>query len=355
MNICQQTPSIHQPGWSEQYPADITHPLQLPATLRDHRISAARAIDAFSMRINPYFLSLIRSADDPLGRQVIPCMEELMDADESADPLAEERQSPAPQVIHRYPGRVVLLVSNQCAVHCRFCMRKRRADRVQVTRQCVDQGLAYIRSQTGISEVVLSGGDPLMLDDASLVAILRSLKRIAHVRLLRIHTRIPGVLPQRVTPALATALASFHPLYMNIHFNHPAEITPAVAAACQLLANAGIPLGSQTVLLKGVNDRPRVLLELMEALLAIRIRPYYLHQLDRVPGSAHFQVPITRSLALLENLRGPLSGMGVPHLMVDLPGGGGKVALTPEAIVAKDSENWHIRNWRGDVFTYPCK
>ncbi len=335
--------------------ADITHPLQLPANLRDDRISSLNGMDAFSMRINPYFLSLIRSADDPLGRQVIPCADELVDADGSTDPLAEECHSPAPQVIHRYPGRVVLLVSNQCAVHCRFCMRKRRADRVQVPRSFVDQGLAYIRNQPRINEVILSGGDPLMLDDASLLAILRSLRQIAHVRLLRIHTRIPGALPQRVTHALAAALASLHPLYMNIHFNHPAEITSEAAAACRLLADAGIPLGSQTVLLKGVNDQPRVLLELMETLLTLRVRPYYLHQLDRVPGSAHFQVPITRSLALLDTLRGPLSGMGIPHLMVDLPGGGGKVALTPEAIVAKNSEQWHIRNWRGEVFVYPCK
>ncbi|MBR9979501.1 MAG: KamA family radical SAM protein [Desulfatitalea sp.] len=308
----------------------------------------------FPMRINPYFYSLIKSPDDPLGRQVIPSPEELQDLTGCADPLAEERQSPAPQVIHRYPGRVVLLVSEQCAVHCRFCMRKRRvAGEARITRTLLDRALTYIRRQSDIHEVILSGGDPLMLNDEALGGILTDLRAMGHVRRLRIHTRIPSVLPQRVTPALAALLATFHPLYVNIHFNHSAEITPAAAEACRLLADAGIPLGSQTVLLKGVNDDPDVLTALMEDLLGVRVKPYYLHLLDRVPGTRHFQVPIERGLALLAALRGPLSGMGMPHLMVDLPGGGGKVALTPDAIVEKGPDRWRIRNWQSRVYRYP--
>jgi lysine 2,3-aminomutase len=233
-------------------------------------------------------------------------------------------------------------------------MRKRRvADGRQVSRELIDQGIDYIHHHPQINEVVLSGGDPLMRTDDRLAHILATLRRIPHVRLLRIHSRIPAVLPQRVTPALAEMLSGCHPLYLNIHFNHPAEITPEVMTACSLLADAGIALGSQTVLLKGVNDNPHVLRDLFEALLRIRVRPYYLHLLDRVPGTAHFRVPLETGIHLLGVLRGRLSGMGMPHLMVDLPGGGGKVALTEESIMGKGGRFWKIRNWNGDIYDYP--
>jgi lysine 2,3-aminomutase len=327
----------------------------LPAHLYAAADINAEAFDAFPMKINSYLLALIRSADDPLGRQFIPHADELRDADSSPDPLAEEHQLPAPQVIHRYPRRVVLLVSNQCAVHCRFCMRKRRVSRSgPVSRELIDAGIAYIRSSPQINEVILSGGDPLMLGDDYLIDILSRLRALPHVRLLRIHTRMPGVCPQRVTPELVRRLAAFHPLYINIHFNHPLELTAQAAEACRRLADAGIPLGSQTVLLKGINDDIETLRQLMQTLLVHRIRPYYIHQVDRVPGTAHFRVPIAKSLQLMDALRGELSGLAVPHLMLDLPGGGGKVALTPEVLVSKQEDHWLLRNWQGRIFSYPC-
>lgn len=312
--------------------------------------------DRFPMRINAYFRSLITSTDDPLGRQVIPDPAELADMAGPEDPLAEDSQSPVPQVIHRYPHRVAFLVSNQCAVYCRFCMRKRRvADPLQVTEAQVENGLTYIRSQPDINEVILTGGDPLMLADERLLAIVEALRRINHLRIVRIHSRIPVVLPQRIQPQLVKALAHHHPLFMNIHVNHPDELTPQAAAACMLMADAGIALGSQTVLLKGVNDDARVLSCLMDKLLTVRVRPYYVHQLDRVPGTAHFQVPLEKSIRLINALRGTISGMAVPHLMVDLPQGGGKVALTADAVVKKNPGQWQIRNWQGKMFDYPVK
>ena len=233
-------------------------------------------------------------------------------------------------------------------------MRKRRVGLdTQVEPQALQDGLEYIRRSKQINEVVLSGGDPLMLSDGDLVQTLKDLRSIDHVRVLRLHTRVPCAWPQRVTPELAQSLTSFHPLFINIHFNHPNEITPEAALACSRLADAGIALGSQTVLLKGINDRPEVLLNLMEALLRIRVRPYYLHQLDRVPGTDHFRVPLDRSLELIAALRGRLSGMAMPHFMIDLPGGGGKMELLSESIIKKKSDHWLIRNFQGRIFNYP--
>lgn len=333
---------------------NIVHPADLASALVTELSVLDQVAAIFPMKLNPYLLSLIQRADDPIGRQVIPDPQELNDQAGSTDPLGEEHQSPAPRIIHRYPNRVVFLASDQCAVHCRFCMRKRRvADGRQVSLFQIEQGLSYIRERSHINEVILSGGDPLMLDDARLTAILRALRDIPHVRLLRIHTRMPGVMPQRITQTLAAQLSAFHPLHINIHFNHPAELTPPAETACGLLADAGIPLGSQTVLLKGVNDQPEVLHALFETLLTMRVRPYYLHQLDPVPGTAHFRVPLEEGLALMGRLRGRLSGMARPHFMVDLPGGGGKIALTPDAVVEKAEAFWLLKNWEGKVFAYP--
>lgn len=332
----------------------IVQPSDLPGHLVGEPQALTEVASFFPMKITPCFFTLIGSADDPLGRQVIPRPEELADLDGDADPLAEELQSPVPQVIHRYPGRVVFLVSNQCAVHCRFCMRKRRVvEKGQVSGESIDQGIDYIGRHSNISEVILSGGDPLMRSDDELGRIMASLRCMTHVRLLRIHTRVPVVWPRRVTPALVDLLSRFHPLYLNIHVNHPAEITPDVAEAVGLLADAGIVLGSQTVLLRGVNDNAQVLKRLFEALLAIRIRPYYLHQLDRVPGTAHFRVPLPESIELVQALRGRISGIAMPHLMIDLPGGGGKVALAGDSIVERRRRFWRVRNWQGKHYDYP--
>jgi lysine 2,3-aminomutase len=334
--------------------SSITAPDELPGRLCDDPESLILVAQAFPMRINQHFLSLIKEPQDALARQVIPDPRELQDPCTHADPLAEEEQSPSPLIVHRYPRRVIFLVSNQCAVYCRFCMRKRRVGtQKQVAPRAIAAGLNYIGRHNKINEVVLSGGDPLMLADDALVEILTALRTIPHVKILRIHTRVACTWPQRITPRLVQHLSRFHPLFVNIHFNHPDEITSEAAQACTLMANAGIPLGAQTVLLNGINDRLEVLQDLMEALLRIRVKPYYLHQIDRVPGTAHFQVPIDRSLDLVAGLRGRLSGLAMPHFMIDLPGGGGKMELLPESIVQKGPEHWLIRNFQGRTFHYP--
>ena len=352
--MLQPLPEFASSSWCEMLRDSIVQPRDLPERLVGQPEALSEVASLFPMKLNSYFLKLIHSTDDPIGRQVIPRREELLDLDRDSDPLAEDLQSPVPQVIHRYPGRVVFLVSNQCAVHCRFCMRKRRvAASLQVTRELIDQGIDYIDRHSKINEVILSGGDPLMRCDDELTRILTMLRSIAHVRVLRIHTRMPVVLPSRISPTLIRRLSSFHPIYLNIHVNHPLEITPEVAKVCGALVDAGVVLGSQTVLLKGVNDHAQVLQDLCEALLAIRVRPYYLHQLDRVPGTAHFQVPLDHGIDLVQALRGRLSGIAMPHFMIDLPGGGGKVDLAGASIAEKRRDIWKIRNWQGRIYDYP--
>lgn len=332
----------------------ITTPDRLPSHLCPDLDAIRPVVQAFPMRITPYYLSLIKGLDDALARQVIPDPRELQDSCVDADPLAEEKQSPAPLIVHRYPQRAIFLVSNQCATYCRFCMRKRRVGTATpISRGAIKEALHYIRTNTSIREVILSGGDPLMLSDDHLTDLLGALKGISHIKVLRIHTRVPCTLPARITPLLAQRLAAFHPLYINIHCNHPDEITPQTARACALLADAGIPLGSQTVLLRGVNDGQETLHQLLETLLSIRVRPYYLHQIDRVPGTLHFQVPIDHGLALMAGLRGRLSGMAMPHYMIDLPGGGGKIELLPDRIAKKERNAWLVRNFAGRIFRYP--
>lgn len=332
----------------------ITSPDQLPAHLCANRRDIEQVSARYPMGINTHYCSLIRKLDDPIAKQVIPDVRELNDPCTDADPLNEESQAPVPQIIHRYPHRVIFLVSNQCPVYCRFCMRKRRfSESAQVTPEAIQTGMDYIGKHPEISEVILSGGDPFMLGDTALMEILTALRDQPHIRILRIHTRIPNTWPQRITPNTAAAFSRLHPLYINIHFNHPDEITPQAEQACGILADAGIPLGSQTVLLQGVNDDAATLHHLFHRLLEIRVRPYYLHQLDRVPGTTHFRVSLERALGLMRALRGTLSGQAMPHFMVDLPGGGGKVELTPESIVSKNENQLIFQNFEGRRFSYP--
>jgi lysine 2,3-aminomutase len=334
----------------------LTDPNLLSASIRCDRQAAKRVAAQFPMRISPHYFELMHGPDDPIARQVVPDIRELKDTTAHPDPLHEESQAPVPQIVHRYPHRVIFLVSNQCAVHCRFCMRKRRIDEdAQVPAHAIRQGIDYITNNPQINEVILSGGDPLMLPDQALEEILQRLHNIPHIRVLRIHTRIPNAWPQRITGSLVKRLSRFHPLYINIHFNHPDEITPQAREACARLADAGIPLGSQTVLLRNVNDHPDILLRLFQSLLEIRVRPYYLHQIDRVPGTAHFRVSMEKATGLMGALRGKLSGQAMPHLMVDLPGGGGKVELLSDGPVFANEEEWRFRNFEGRLFTYPLK
>jgi lysine 2,3-aminomutase len=311
-------------------------------------------VDRYPLRVNPYYLSLIKEPGDPLWQQVVPDERELLDTAGMEDPLAEEKHSPAPNITHRYPDRVLFLVSNQCAVHCRFCTRKRKIGKqFAVTDKTLKEGIAYIRFHRDVRDVLISGGDPLMLADDELAGILAAVRAIPHVEIIRIGTRVPCVLPQRVTKCLAKTLQRFHPLYINTHFNHPAEITTGAAAACALLADAGISLGCQTVLLKGVNDDPFVMQQLMQKLLAIRVKPYYLHQMDPVRGTGHFRTSLAAGLSIIEALRGHTSGMCVPQYVIDLPGGGGKIPLLPEYVVGEENGKLLVRNFQGKVFSYP--
>lgn len=284
----------------------------------------------FPALINPYFLSLIREARDPIARQVLPDPRELEDESGSADPLAEEKTSPVPNLIHRYPDRVVILASNQCAVHCRFCNRRRKVARGRPEAQPdLGQALEYIRSQKHVRDVLLSGGDPLILEDRKLEGILAELRAVPHVEILRIGTRVCSALPERITSSLCRMLRKYHPLYMSLHFNHPFELTSEARRACSMLADAGIPMGSQTVLLKGVNDDPHVILELVKGLLSMKVRPYYLFQLDSVRGAAHFRTPVSKGLEIVEELARNLPLELIPQYALDLPGGGGKAVLGP--------------------------
>ncbi len=307
----------------------------------------------YPVLINSYIAAMLKEPGDPLWRQFIPDGAEIEDTSGMIDPLAEDTCSPVPNITHRYPNRVLFLVSNRCAVHCRFCTRKRKIGRsFDVTPDTIAQGIDYISRSPQVRDVLLSGGDPLLLSRAQLADILGRLRAIPHVDIIRIGTRVPGVLPERVTAGLARTLARAHPLYINTHFNHPAEITPQARRACALLADAGIPLGCQTVLLKGVNDSPESMRELMQALLSMRVRPYYLHHMDYTRGTAHFRTSLSAGLALIRELRSHVSGMSVPHYVIDLPGGGGKVPLTPEYVQGLDGQTLLIRNFSGKLFRY---
>lgn len=290
-----------------------------------------RIAAVYPMRISPYYLKLIEQPGDPLWRQAVPDPLELDDPQGLDDPLDEENLSPVPNLVHKYPDRALLLISNQCPVYCRFCTRKRKVGRpeMQVTEATIAAGLAYLRQTPTISDVLLSGGDPLMLSDERLRDILARLRDIPSVRTIRIGTRIPCTLPSRITPELATMLATFHPLYINTHFNHPRELTAEAGRACTLLADAGIPLGCQTVLLRGVNDGASTLATLFRGLLAMRVKPYYLFQIDQTRGTSHFRTTIDQGLAIMSQLIGHVSGMAIPTYALDAPGGGGKIPLTP--------------------------
>ncbi len=343
------------PSWQALLSHSITTADALAAALPVDRDIVARVAARYPMRINPYVLSRIQSPDDPWWRQAIPDLRELdEDAAVTPDPTREALQSPSSRIVHRYPDRVVFLVSDSCALYCRHCMRKRMVGKNHGgTEKDIEAGIACIRDRTAVREVILSGGDPFLLSDDRLGDILERIRSIPHVEVIRIHTRIPGVLPGRVTTALAAMLGRFHPLYVNIQFNHPDELTLEAENACKKLADAGIPLGSQTVLLKGINDDPFIMMRLMQTLLKNRIRPYYLHHADPVAGTGHFRTGLAKGLRILRHLQGRLSGLGIPRYMIDLPNGGGKVPVSPDYISRKTKGALVVENYLGDCFDYP--
>ena len=307
--------------------------------------------------ITPYYAALMHRTDahDPLRRTHLPATAEAITSPgEYADPLGEDQDMAAPGLVHRYPDRVLFLVTNVCASYCRYCNRSRLVGAVEqsISPKQWEGALDYIRQHPEIRDVLLSGGDPLLLSDEKLAYLLTELRRIPHVEFIRIGSKIPVVLPQRITPALCRMLKKFHPLWMSVHMIHPDELTPESETALNRLADAGIPLGAQTVLLRGVNDSLPVMRSLMHKMLRCRVKPYYLLQLDPIKGSEHFRTPVAKGLEIIDGLRGHTTGYAVPALILDAPGGGGKVQLTPEYIVGREGEDLLIRNYAGKVYRY---
>jgi lysine 2,3-aminomutase len=292
--------------------------------------------------------------DDPIWRQCIPDRCELKQDDLSIDPLNEGGLTPVPGLIHRYPDRAVLLVSSVCPTLCRFCTRKNRTggEGSSINQNSLEAALEYIERRPAIRDVILSGGDPLLLTDDELEKILIRLRKLPHLEILRLHTRAPVTLPDRITFRLCRILKRYHPLYVNTQFNHPLEITPESTKSCAMLADAGIPLGNQTVLLRGVNDDPEVMKQLMQKLLTIRVRPYYIHQMDLVKGTGQFRTPVQKGLTIMAGLRGHTSGMATPSYVIDLPGGKGKVAVLPDD-VRRQGNTFYLRNYLGEIIEYP--
>ncbi|MBC8042710.1 MAG: KamA family radical SAM protein, partial [Rhizobacter sp.] len=300
----------------------------------------------FNIRINPYYASLIKEKNDPIYKQVVPSADELIAGCCVDDPLNEERDSPVQSITHRYPDRVLFLVAHECAIYCRFCTRKRKvSDSSKISLKYLDDGINYIREHTEIRDIVLSGGDPLTLSDRRIEYILKSLREIPHVEVIRIGTKIPCVLPQRITKKLCSIIKKYHPVYVNTHFNHPRELTPEAKKACEMLADSGVPVGNQSVLLKGVNDDPQTMKTLMQGLLKMRVRPYYIYQADIVKGTEHFRTKVEKGLEIIQALRGHTSGLAVPHFVIDSPGGGGKIPLLPHYIQEMNSKEVVMKNY----------
>ena len=316
-----------------------------------------RTLGRLRMAITPYYLSLIDLGDpfDPIRRQAVPTAHELEAAPyEAADPLHEDTDSPVKGLTHRYPDRVLFLVTDQCSMYCRHCTRRRFAGQTDcaVPMEQIEACIEYIRQREEVRDVLLSGGDALMLGDSLLEKIIAEIRAIEHVEIIRIGTRTPVVCPQRITPELCAMLKKYHPIWVNTHFNHPNEITPEAAAACARLADAGIPLGNQSVLLAGVNDCVHVMKKLVNELVYIRVRPYYIYACDPSLGLSHFRTPVSKGIEIMEGLRGHTSGLCVPTFVVDAPGGGGKTPVMPTYLISQKPGKIVLRNFEGVITTY---
>ena len=319
--------------------------------------AVTRRSGRFIMGIPPYWAALMDPDDPmcPIRRQAVPTEEEYkLSPNDMIDPLGEDSHMPVPGLVHRYPDRVLLLVVEVCSMYCRFCTRSRVVGTsAGYSRPAnIDAAIDYIKAHRKIRDVLISGGDPLTLSDERLDDVLTKLKAIPHVEFVRIGTRNPVTLPYRVTESLCAVLRKHKPVWMSLHFNHPKEVTPAAKKACGMLADSGVPLGSQTVLMKGINDRPAIMKKLFHELLKTRVRPYYIYQCDPVKGTAHFRTPVSVGLQIIEKLRGHTSGYAVPTFVVDGPGGGGKIPLMPNYVVSVKNGVWTLRNYAGKLFTY---
>jgi lysine 2,3-aminomutase len=324
----------------------------------EERSKTELTLEKFPLSVTPYYLSLIDPDDfvnDPVFKQAFPSPEELcIERHDMSDPLAEDKDSPTEGITHRYPDRVLFTVSNVCSMYCRHCTRKRKVGDVDSIpgREQIEKGLDYIRNTPVVRDVLLSGGDPLMLSDDYLDWILTELRKIEHVQIVRIGTRMPVVLPYRITDELVAMLKKHHPVWVNTHFNHPREITTSSKTALRMLADAGIPLGNQSVLLAGINDCPRIMKALVHKLVDNRVRPYYLYQCDLAEGLTHFRTPVGKGIEIMESLRGHTSGFAVPTYVVDAPGGGGKIPLTPNYLISISTNKVVLRNYEGVITTY---
>jgi len=307
----------------------------------------------FQARINPYYLGLIHYPGDPIWLQCVPDKQELKDFEAEEDPLNEDAMSPVPNITHRYPDRALFLVTSQCGIYCRFCTRKRKVgDYGKISMKGLESAFKYLEEHKEIRDVILSGGDPLMLTDAMLEKILKRLREIPHIEIIRLGTRMPVVLPHRITQKLCNMLKKYHPVYINTHFNHPWEITEESSKACGMLADAGVPVGNQLVIMKNINDNPDTVKELMQKLLKIRVRPYYMYMADETKGANHFRTSVETGLKIIEALRGHTSGLAVPQFVIDAPGGGGKIPLLPNYVLHKDEEQVILRNFNNKVYSY---
>jgi len=311
-----------------------------------------------AMAITPHYFNLIHPTDPdcPIRRQVIPRIEETWeDPAEMADPCGEDSHMPVPGLVHRYPDRVLFLVTDRCAAYCRYCTRSRVVSGAgeQELHTEFDAAFRYLERHPEIRDVLLSGGDPLLFSDAKLEGILSRLRAIPHIEFIRIGSRIPIFLPQRITPALCQMLQKYHPLFVSIHTNHPRELTTEVRTALERLANHGVPLGNQSVLLRNVNDDADVMKSLVHKLLMCRVRPYYLYQCDLIQGSSHLRASVHKGIEIIESLRGHTTGYAVPQFVIDAPGGGGKVPVNPDYVLMRDEQRTLIRNYEGKVFEYP--
>lgn len=316
-----------------------------------------KASGRLSMAITPYWSTLMDpdDANCPLRRQAVPVAAEyVVSPHEMVDPCAEDRDSPAPHLVHRYPDRVLLLATEHCAMYCRHCTRRRLVGEHQEDNSAsrFNAAVEYIKSNRKIRDVLISGGDPFILEDEEIEGLIQKIRSVSHVEFLRLGTRIPVTLPQRISQDLVNMLKKYAPIWVSIHFNHPKEITKRCKIACDMLTDAGIPLGSQTVLLKGINDRPYIMKRLMHELLQIRVRPYYIYQCDPVRGTQHFRTPVAAGINIVEKLRGHTSGYAVPIYVIDGPGGGGKIPVGPNYVLSQAKGKYVLRNYKGKIYTY---
>lgn len=329
-------------------------------TLTPEETASMTAKDAFPTAVTPYYASLLEGSapSSPVRRTVLPSLaEKIISPGETNDPLGEEPCMVAPGLVHRYPDRVLFLATEYCSSYCRYCTRSRLVGRRRETDEARavrwEKAFEYIRSHPEVRDVLISGGDPLTLNDDTVEFLLSNIRAAKHVEMIRIGSKTPAVLPMRITPALLKRIRKYHPVFFSLHFTHPDEMTPETAAACERIADAGIPAGSQTVLLKGINDTPETMKKLMHELLKVRVRPYYLLQCDPIEGSMHFRVPLEKGIDIISTLRGRTSGYAVPTYAIDIPGGGGKIVVTAPQCVGREGDFLILKNFEGRLYRYP--